>query len=410
MILEPAWKLFAAHSSVYIHTVCYNHTIHTAESTSYAISAFEDDEPGIEGMTQELVDLITTLVGTSATHPLIRTGLLQFVTTLCAYLLIPRHELTLYQCDPLYFMEASQQRQDELDMEGVRLSCTQVLETLTENFGQVVTEIAFSTALSYMVPEKKVKPSMNYLHKPAAKKEAAEVDTSYNGHEEWRRNELGMYLLSILADDLYVALEKGVKFVDVEKVVTAMQGIMKKSTLYSNPILLGRFLATCAELNQIIQKSNPFCLQVIEVVLGVFKTKYAESVMLIACKCLVRYANLLQMLPAKTWDRVVNEIFKLQSKGNSYSWHIATETIATLYQYGSPKQLSPLLPGILHTYLSLSMQFEEQMNDTLTFIQRLFSHSAYIIPIIAVYAPFMARVLEAYPKDLSQPLFKVWAN
>ena len=112
MILEPVWKLLTIHLPVYVHAVGYERQFentggeeYKAENSFFSVSTFDDDEPGIEGMTKQLVDLIMTLIVNPAIHTLIRTGLAPFTYTLSSYIILTQSELADYQHNPLYFIE-----------------------------------------------------------------------------------------------------------------------------------------------------------------------------------------------------------------------------------------------------------------------------------------------------------------
>ncbi len=428
MILEPAWKLMAAHLPVYTHIVCYNRDP-VAEPSESAISAFDEDEPGVEGMTGELIDLIATLVSTQTVHPLIRTGLPQFAGTICGYLLLPQDELTGYKQDALYFIDDPQQRQDDMvAQESVRFACTQVLESLIETFGTAATEIFLGIALEHLktvvpVAAKKISTTMikhtapivimaSKLRKAPAKKEvAAEV---FDQHEPWRRHELGLYLLMILSDDLYAAHSKGLKFAHPAGIISALQNVVSRpDVLFGNPLLLGRFLSASADISQLVPKSDPFCEQILDCILRLFKSHMGAvaSLSLVGCKCLVRYANLMQRLPARSWEVVAREIRATQAAEESCGeiWHTTTEALSTLFQHAGPRQMLPLLPEVLRQSLELGVARDDFLSDTTNFAERLLGHSSgqYVGSVVGVFVPFLEAAIEKYPKGMEQSAMKV---
>lgn len=443
MILEPAWKMLTIHLPIYIHTVCYerNYTSSgSGQDTNFIecpftdTTAFDEDEAGVEGMTKQLIDLITTLIVNPAIHTLIRTGLAPFVSTLCSYLVLPQADLSIYQHTPLYFMEIKQQMQGDMvsDSGGsIRSSCIHILESLTETFGTNVTEILQAIALDNMNPnpinkkktEKPTAPAKATKGNVKSKQKEEVKETTFNNvsiyenygdtyeqHDQWRKIEQGLFLLSFIADDLYVAVEKKLKYVNCPKITEAFQMLCNYPGILKNQLLLGRFIGSAAECVQILPNSNPLCKQFIELACNSLRDDYFQSIRLVACKCIVRYANRIQSLPIKDCGSVIKKVHSILEVSTVDSMHIAIETIATIFQYGTPKQLVHLLPAILSSYLGILNTNECETHDFVDFIRRLGNQSSYIGPVISAFIPLLEPIILQYPKSCEPTISSVFNN
>lgn len=438
-VLEPAWKLLVIHLPVYIHTGCYGREPEEgkAEPKTFAdeyphnyVSLFDDDEPGIEGMTKQLIDLITTLIINPAIHTLIRTGLTPFSNAICSYLLLPQDHLDQYKHHLLYFFEDSQQIYSDIvleNSESIRSSCTRVIETLTETFGstavEVLQKIAFDNIRNVITAPKIVKKSVPA--KPIAKKPSKDkredgkentyetvsvydcTGDTYGKHDLWRKQELGLFLLFSLSDDLFVAYGKNLKFVNVPYLIEQLNLIMSNKTLASNGLLLGRMLATGAELLQLIPKENAICLQFINLSCLAITSDHCASVKIIACKCLVRFAHHIQSLPIKDPSQILEKVFSLQLESPSEILHITTETLYALFHYSDPRKLSPYLKHIIPSYVKLVPDSETELHDFVELLQRLSKNELYLAPIIQSYIPLLGSILETYPTKIEGSVLKV---
>ena len=430
MILEPVWKLLTIHLPVYVHAVCYERSLETSpgdneqnngEHPFIDTEAFEDDEPGIEGMTKQLVDLIITLIVNPSIHTLIRTGLGPFTSTLCGYLLLNEGQLELYKWNPLYFIEDSGPVSYEGGIEpseSIRSLGTRILENLVETFSSSTVDTLQTIALDCMtftgvLPKKVAKPVQKSGHKKPGAKEPSVYDSvsiyeyvseAYDKHEIWRKHEVGLYLLAFLSDDLFVAIEKGLKFVNIPKIVSALSSLCKSPALFSNPLLLGRLLSAGSESVQLFPKSSPLPVQLVDVACHALKGNYADSVKYIACKCLVRCANHLKGLPVKEPSIIVRYVQCMQQNCEFGHLHILTETIATTFMYGTPKTLIPFIKDIIASYLRVFINSEGDAREFTDLIQKLSKHAHYVAPIVSAYIPLIAPIIEGYPKT-TEPIF-----
>lgn len=405
----------AIHAPIYLHSVGYGRPLERLPDDPELryvrcpfldLSAFEDDEPGIEGMTRQLVDLIGTFILNPGVHPLLKKGLGPFAHTLCSYLLLPHEQLHDYADHAFYFIEESYSNAEiELGYaESIRTLCTRILETLIETFGNATVEILMNIALENISFRKNsvlvypLKKSISEYENASAQEYMVEC---YSRHEVWRKNELGLYLLGLIADDLFVAAEKGHKFVSVDKIAAVLGETCRKSL--ESPLLLGRLLCTASACVQLLLKSSSLLKQLVEAAVTGLRGRYSESVKYIACKCLVRCVHQLKELPIPNAEEILDHLPEFDID----NINILTETVTTTFLYGNPKALGKHIVSILKTYLQLSIDSEGDGSEIKYLISRLLKREEYTGLIMEAYVPLVAPLIANYPTTAEPGLTRV---
>jgi hypothetical protein len=417
MILEPTWKLLAIHIPIYLQTVGYGKPlkrladdpeIQYVKYPFIDVTTFEDDEPGIEGMTRQLIDLIGTFILNPGIHPLLKMGLGPFTHTLSSYLLLSQNQLEEYKVNPLYFVEESYSNVEiELGYtESIRTLSTRIIETLVETFGNATTEILLSIALENMSFVK------NPVLKYPLKKSISEYDNAsiyeymselFDQHEIWRKNELGLYILGLISDDLYIGMEKGQKFVNVDKIIAGLIS-MCNSSLIDNPLFLGRLLCTGSSCVQLFPKSTSTLKKLAETAVKGLRGKYSESVKNIACKCLVRCVHQMKELPIPNIETIIDHLPKHDIDNAS----IVTETVTTIFLYGNTKTLGKYIANILKSYLSNCIDNEGDGSELRYFISKVVKKEEYVGLVVDACVPLISPLVRSYPKGAEPDLTRVF--
>ena len=99
MILKPAWKLLNFHLPVFTEVLGYNISIKDlvgSEGEEEIVDEYvhgyesEDEEEtyGVEGMTLQLIELLTTLVARPNVQEVIKMGILPLITTISSFMIL----------------------------------------------------------------------------------------------------------------------------------------------------------------------------------------------------------------------------------------------------------------------------------------------------------------------------------
>ncbi len=98
LILKPAWKLLNNHLPVYTEVVAYGQPIEgmRLEDDDEVVEierGYESDDAedsyGVEGMTLQLLELLTTLVQRHSVHEVVRVGIIPLIATVASFMAIP---------------------------------------------------------------------------------------------------------------------------------------------------------------------------------------------------------------------------------------------------------------------------------------------------------------------------------
>jgi hypothetical protein len=414
--LEPIWKLITIHLPVYVQTVGYGKNLKKLPDdpelkyVKYPFidtTAFNDDEPGIEGMTRQLIDLIGTFILNPGIHPLLKAGLGPFACTLCSYMLVPQNQLDDYKDNAFYFIEESYSNAEtELGYsESIRILCTRILETLIETFGTITIETLLSFVLDDTAIAKNLELSLFFLKNPKNPCPTSNENMSEREikHETWRKDELKLYILGLIADDLFIALEKGSTFVNVSEVEKVIVSICESPILKEKPLLLGRLLCTSTNCVQLYPKSTATLKKLIETSFTTIKNECYDSIKYIACKCLVRCSHQLKELPVVDEEEIIRRIPKPDTENIA----IVTETLATLFQYGNPKSLGKYLNEIIKSYLTFSIENETGGDEVKLLVLKLLALESYTDLLTKIFIPLALPKIQDYPKNVDPGLTRV---
>ena len=143
MVLQPAWKLLNVNLAVYTENVGYGKPIEFSEtekqtfdvdqrSTSKGIEiSYDDSEPGIIGMTMQLIELLTSLSNKGSIRNLIFMGLMPLVTSVASYMILSNEQEEEHLDDQSQFIFVNNENVYE---HSVRNYCLNFISQIIENF------------------------------------------------------------------------------------------------------------------------------------------------------------------------------------------------------------------------------------------------------------------------------------
>ena len=164
MILKPAWKLLNFHLPIFTEALGYKIPVQDladaeAEGTIGYESDDEEETYGIEGMTLNLIDLLTSLVSRLSVQEVIRQGMVPLITTISSFMILSADIENAHLVDYSHFIH--EKDEDIYKMRTIRNSCLDLLSILVEVFGDqavasllVVIETLFLQTKSPISPSK----------------------------------------------------------------------------------------------------------------------------------------------------------------------------------------------------------------------------------------------------------------
>lgn len=92
----------------------------------------------VEGMTQNLIELLTTLVQRQNLHEVVRQGIVPLMSTVAAYMIVPANRESYHRGDYSYFIY--EKSEDVYKERSIRNSCLDLVSSLIEVFGDEAVE------------------------------------------------------------------------------------------------------------------------------------------------------------------------------------------------------------------------------------------------------------------------------
>jgi hypothetical protein len=98
----------------------------------------EDENYGVEGMTLQLIELLTTLISRQNVQEVVRQGMVPLITTISSYMIIPRNKERMHVGDYQHFIH--EKDEDFYKQRSIRNSCLDLVSSLIEVFGDLAVE------------------------------------------------------------------------------------------------------------------------------------------------------------------------------------------------------------------------------------------------------------------------------
>ena len=211
MVLQPAWKLLNVNLAVYTENVGYGKPIEFSEvekanilqadnesaaDCQILIDNEDDTEPGITGMTMQLIELLTSLSNKGSIRNLMFVGMVPLVTSVASYMILSNEQENEQIDDQGQFVYT-----DNTYDHTVRNSCLNFISQLIENFDDDAVEAilcVMDNFLLSMVENKEANVETSF----------DEVDVmkyTYNSSDKrhgLKKREVALFILGSLADDI----------------------------------------------------------------------------------------------------------------------------------------------------------------------------------------------------------------
>ena len=241
MILKPAWKLLNFHVPVYTEVIGYQASISDIveegqEEGQKNDRGFESEDGeeayGVEGMTQNLIELLTTLVQRQNLQEVVRQGILPLISTVSSYMILPYNRERYHYGDCNYFIH--DKNEDIYKQRSIRNSCLDLISSLIEVFGDQAVEavLAIIETLLQSRPTQTTivddASSSKSTQSTAASQKSQSIDDinifeysylSANKKHQSKRREVALYLFGNFAEDISMYRLRNFQY-DFRKIVT----------------------------------------------------------------------------------------------------------------------------------------------------------------------------------------------
>ena len=299
MVLQPAWKLLNVNLAVYTENVGYGKPIEFSEtekqtfdvdqqSTSKGIEiSYDDSEPGIIGMTMQLIELLTSLSNKGSIRNLIFMGLMPLVTSVASYMILSNEQEEEHLDDQSQFIFVNNENVYE---HSVRNYCLNFISQIIENFDDDAVEAILWVTENFLLSNEEHKSS-------TVETSFDEVDVmkyTYNSKDKrhgLKKREVALYILGSLSDD--IIKYKNRKGATNKSIINIFSSIVLPDLQdQSTPnILKGRSMWWATQLSEIMGNKDARWFDVVDASVKMLSKENELSLRISACRTLVHFIN-----------------------------------------------------------------------------------------------------------------------
>ena len=216
MILKPAWKLLNFHLPVFTEVLGYNAIIsdlngESVDGDDYQRGYESEDEQesyGVEGMTLQLIELLTTLISRQNVQEVVKQGMVPLITTISSYMIVPAKKERQHLGDYNYFLH--EKDEDSYKQRSIRNSCLDLISSLIEVFGDLAVEsILFVIENLFLTTSAESSSPTKIKSQGANQAQSIEeiniYDFTYSSSNKkhfWKKREVCLFLVGNFAEDI----------------------------------------------------------------------------------------------------------------------------------------------------------------------------------------------------------------
>ena len=301
MVLQPTWKLLNVNISVYTETIGYGKEIEYTETDRETLSPEdlkvviehgidsepENEEEGIEGMTMQLIELLTSLANKGSIRSLIYSGIVPLITSIASYMILSKDQENEFITDQSQFININNENVYE---HSVRNYCLDFLSQIIENFDDDAVEAILWVAENFLL-------SMTENTAPSVETNFDEVDVlkytydSANKNHGLKKREVALYILASLSDDILKYRDrKGSTNFSLMNIFgsIALPDLRNQET---PTILRGRAMWWATQLSALMADKDPHCIDIVNTSIAMMAKENKLSLRIWACRSIVHFLN-----------------------------------------------------------------------------------------------------------------------
>ena len=176
-------------------------------------------------MTQNLIELLTTLVQRPNLREVVRQGIIPLISNVASYMIIPANREKYHYGDYNYFIH--EKDEDIYKQRSIRNSCLDLISSLIEVFGDDAVQTVLLIIESLLATPSQESDNQSTKSGSSGKSSMDEVnifDQAYmsaNKKHEWKRKEVAIFLLGSFAEDISMFRLRNPTY-DLKKVVSSI--------------------------------------------------------------------------------------------------------------------------------------------------------------------------------------------
>eukprot|EP00347_Sterkiella_histriomuscorum_P024270 403331713 len=305
-ILEPSWQLLNFHLPVFTEVLGYNQSLkdfqgddQETEEYNKGYESEEEGEPeGVEGMTLQLIELLTTLISRQNVQEVVKQGIVPLITTISSYMIIQHSQERQHVGDNQHFIH--EKDEDFYKQRTIRNSCLDLISSLIDVFGDlavesilfVVENLFLTTSASQSSPTK-IKSSVQAQSVEEVNIYDYTYSSSHRKHT-WKKREVALFLIGRFADSISMFRIRNPNYNLRILIEEIMKTNFEKCRIKS--YLKGRTLQCASQLSEIMPRDYEELHQnILEMSIDFLCEKSnLSSIKLVATQCLLKFARKLK--------------------------------------------------------------------------------------------------------------------
>jgi len=353
IIIQPAWTLLHALVPLYQESVVYSKEV-------VANDMIENELGGVEGLTVQLLELITSIIIRPVIGPQVVGELKALINTLVWYLPLTVEQEELWSNDPNQFIS---EEDIEEYLKSSRISCLKLISELIDLFGDTSVECIVSVVES-MLANISQQSSAPLLYSSNQDIQAINDRINQNlltivrkfpTQHMWKTKEAAVLLLGSINTDI-IGYNSRVKKSGKEPLDIAnffgsviLSDLTGSSNENGSEFLKGRALWCTAKISEIMDSSHPDCVRIFKICCNALNHKEPVAVRLSACyailklsrKVVTNVSEINEVLP----NLLMNLVALIQAT-SSDTLHLVLDTLQEVLA------LNPELSSVVPTYAS----------------------------------------------------------
>ncbi|CAG9326241.1 unnamed protein product [Blepharisma stoltei] len=293
LVIQPTWTILHQLVPLYQANVVYSKEILINDE-------LENETEGVEGLTIQLLELITSLIIRPVIGPQVVGELKALVNTLAWYLPLTAEQEDLWSNDPNQFIS---EEDNEEYLKSSRTSCLKLISALVDLFGDASIECIVSAVESILrsISQESSAPLLYSSNEDiqnisnGINQHLQEIVKKFSSQHIWKAKEAAVLLLGSISTDIIGYNSRARKAGKQPLEVANFFGSVILSDLAGNesknPFLKGRALWCAAKLSDIMDANHPDCVNIFRICCNALNAKEPIAVRLSACYAILKLSR-----------------------------------------------------------------------------------------------------------------------
>ena len=417
LILHPSWKLLNFHLPIFTEVLGYNKSLKDLQEDDQQEQEYqrgnesdEDEEAyGVEGMTQQLIELLTTLISRQNVQEVVRQGMVPLITTISSYMIIQHRKERYHVGDYHHFIH--EKDEDFYKQRSIRNSCSDLISSLIEVFGDLAVEsILFVVENLFLTTSAELSsPSKRGATEQTPQAQTIEEINIYeftysSTHKKhfWKKREVALFLVGNFAEDISMYRQRNHHYNLRTLIEQMMETNFEKALLKS--YLKGRTMACAIQLVEIMPRDYiEIHKNVLDLAIKFLIEEKLTSVKLVATRALIKFSrkiksDVLMPIIQPKFEEILDQLTTLLDSPSLDTIYIPIEAF-TQYSRLNEAIVAQMAPKITPKLLKFFRNYHSEgalANELLNLFKIWCDYASCRDIFINTFIPFIMEIIENY--------------